>query len=340
MRAFYSAPAISKCGERPGTLGVAGPAIPADRGYRRRAGEEADGLLRRSPSRSATTTPASSSARRTPLGLGRDARGRSELGDRRRRVLREPRRRLTSLSALGVRAQLLSLAAPQRPASAARPDAFALDGTTGWSVLVDSEDQWTLSGPFAVTYGLAARQTSTAPARSTLTAARRRVVTGGRMDGARRRPISPGDPPIAALAGLRRRGKRRRPDGSVNLGHAGLRAVACAFVGAVETASRAWSASTSTTGSPPTAKPSPSISSAMGPSAHRVVPTGARAAAPKGRLCAALGRRPRVVLSGRPRARSDDAARPGVAGAARPAPASRSSTGRSARVRAPRRIPQ
>jgi hypothetical protein len=82
---------------------------------------------------------------------------------------------------LGVRAQLLSLAAPS--ARLGRPDgSFALDGTTGWSLLVDSEDQWTLSGPFAVSYGLAARQDFDGPGTTTLTPRVGGSWAAGRME--------------------------------------------------------------------------------------------------------------------------------------------------------------
>jgi hypothetical protein len=57
----------------------------------------------------------------------------------------------------GVRAQLMSLSAPT--ARIARSGAgFVLEGTTGWSVLLDAEDQWTIRGPWALTYGVALRQ--------------------------------------------------------------------------------------------------------------------------------------------------------------------------------------
>jgi hypothetical protein len=58
---------------------------------------------------------------------------------------------------VGVRAQRLSL---QDPAARLGRDngGMALDGSTGWSLLVDTEDQWSVSVPFVVTYGLAVRQ--------------------------------------------------------------------------------------------------------------------------------------------------------------------------------------
>ncbi len=68
---------------------------------------------------------------------------------------------------LGVRAQLLSFAVPS--ARLGHPnEGFALDGGAGWSLLVDSGDQWTITGPFAVTYGLAVRQGFDGPGTTTL----------------------------------------------------------------------------------------------------------------------------------------------------------------------------
>lgn len=58
---------------------------------------------------------------------------------------------------LGLRAQRLSLSVPT--ARLGRDTGtFTLDGATGWSLLVDSEDQWAVAGPVAVTYGVAVHQ--------------------------------------------------------------------------------------------------------------------------------------------------------------------------------------
>lgn len=69
---------------------------------------------------------------------------------------------------VGVRAQRLMLAAPD-----ARPGvltgAFPIDGSDGWSVLMDAADQWSLSAPWAVTYGLALRQDFDGPMATALT---------------------------------------------------------------------------------------------------------------------------------------------------------------------------
>jgi hypothetical protein len=58
---------------------------------------------------------------------------------------------------VGVRAQLLSLSAPGARLGRAN-ESFALDGASGWSLLVDSGDRWSISNPIAVTYGLAVTQ--------------------------------------------------------------------------------------------------------------------------------------------------------------------------------------
>lgn len=58
---------------------------------------------------------------------------------------------------LGVRAQRLSLEAPAVRAGSDN-GGIVLDGAIGWNVLIDTEDRWTIAGPFAMTYGLAVRQ--------------------------------------------------------------------------------------------------------------------------------------------------------------------------------------
>jgi len=58
---------------------------------------------------------------------------------------------------LGVRAQLMNLSAPSARIGRAS-GSFPIEGTTGWSLLLDAEDQWSISGPVALTYGLAYRQ--------------------------------------------------------------------------------------------------------------------------------------------------------------------------------------
>ena len=64
----------------------------------------------------------------------------------------------------GVRAQLMSLSAPTARI-AHTGGTFMLEGATGWSLLLDGDDQWTVSGPWAITYGMALRQGSTTPSR-------------------------------------------------------------------------------------------------------------------------------------------------------------------------------
>jgi hypothetical protein len=58
---------------------------------------------------------------------------------------------------LGVRAQRLMLQAPD--VRVGRDNGgLALDGATGWNLLIDSDDQWSVTRPFALTYGVTVRQ--------------------------------------------------------------------------------------------------------------------------------------------------------------------------------------
>jgi hypothetical protein len=82
---------------------------------------------------------------------------------------------------VGVRAQRLSLAAPN--ARLGRPtDEFALDGATGWSLLVDSEDQWSVAGPIVVSYGVAVHQGFDASPTTALAPRVGGYWTGGRLE--------------------------------------------------------------------------------------------------------------------------------------------------------------
>ena len=58
---------------------------------------------------------------------------------------------------VGVRAQRLSLSDPGARLGHASGN-FALDGASGWSLLLDSGDRWSISSPIAVSYGLALTQ--------------------------------------------------------------------------------------------------------------------------------------------------------------------------------------
>jgi hypothetical protein len=82
---------------------------------------------------------------------------------------------------LGLRAQRLSLSAPGARLGRANGK-FALDGATGWSLLIDSEDQWSVAGPVAVTYGLALRQGFGGTTTTTLAPRVGGVFTIGRME--------------------------------------------------------------------------------------------------------------------------------------------------------------
>ncbi len=82
---------------------------------------------------------------------------------------------------LGLRAQRLSLSVPTARLGRST-GAFALDGATGWSLLVDSEDQWTVAGPVAVTYGVAVHQGFDASQTTALVPRVGGSWTGGRLE--------------------------------------------------------------------------------------------------------------------------------------------------------------
>jgi len=81
----------------------------------------------------------------------------------------------------GVRAQRLSLQAPTVRLGR-DSGGFTLDGVTGWSLLVDTEDQWSAAGPFVVTYGLAVRQGFDGPDATSLVPRVAGAWTSGRME--------------------------------------------------------------------------------------------------------------------------------------------------------------
>jgi hypothetical protein len=82
---------------------------------------------------------------------------------------------------VGVRAQLLSLSVPSARLGRAN-GAFLLDGTTGWSLLVDSADHWSVTGPVAVTYGIAVRQGFDGPGTTTVSPRVGGTWTAGRLE--------------------------------------------------------------------------------------------------------------------------------------------------------------
>jgi hypothetical protein len=82
---------------------------------------------------------------------------------------------------VGVRAQRLSLSTPGARLGRAG-GAFALDGATGWSLLVDSEDRWSLSSPVAITYGLAITETFDGTQRATASPRIGGSWTAGRLE--------------------------------------------------------------------------------------------------------------------------------------------------------------
>jgi hypothetical protein len=68
---------------------------------------------------------------------------------------------------VGVRAQRLSLSEPSARLGRANGN-FALDGPTGWSLLVDSEDRWSIASPVALTCGLAVTENFDGPQATTV----------------------------------------------------------------------------------------------------------------------------------------------------------------------------
>jgi hypothetical protein len=82
---------------------------------------------------------------------------------------------------LGVRAQRLSLQAPAVRLGR-ETGRFLSDGVTGWSLLIDTEDQWSAPGPFVVTYGLAVRQGFDGPDATSLVPRVGGSWTAGRME--------------------------------------------------------------------------------------------------------------------------------------------------------------
>jgi hypothetical protein len=83
---------------------------------------------------------------------------------------------------LGVRAQRLSLDAPELRVGA-NNGGLGLDGAVGWNLLIDSEDQWSISGPLAMTYGLAVRQGFDGSATAAITPRVGGSWTAGRIEG-------------------------------------------------------------------------------------------------------------------------------------------------------------
>ena len=192
MRAFYSAGDLN-VGERPGMLGIAGRQSQRSWGYDAQWRKQMDGSTR-----VALQVGYHDASLELGAGapLGWDA---SRGGASNRAIGAEGSYENFvgegHLVRLGVRAQLLSLAAPS--ARLGHPSgAFALDGTTGWSLLVDSEDQWTIPGPFAVSYGLAARQDFDGPGTTTLTPRVGASWTAGRMEARAGASYLAGGPPV------------------------------------------------------------------------------------------------------------------------------------------------
>jgi hypothetical protein len=82
---------------------------------------------------------------------------------------------------VGVRAQVLNQSAPGARLGRSG-GTFALDGAAGWSLLVDSQDRWSITGPFAMTCGLAVAQGFNGPQTTTLAPRIGGSWTAGRID--------------------------------------------------------------------------------------------------------------------------------------------------------------
>ena len=82
---------------------------------------------------------------------------------------------------VGVRAQRLSLSAPGARLGRSG-GTFALDGASGWSLLVDSEDQWSISSPVALTWGLALTEGFDGPQTTTVSPRVGGLWTAGRLE--------------------------------------------------------------------------------------------------------------------------------------------------------------
>jgi hypothetical protein len=72
------------------------------------------------------------------------------------------------LMRLGVRAHRLDQSSPDVRFVRAGPGSF-VDGTSGWSVLLDGEDRWSPDGSFSMAYGVAVRQGILGPFGTTVT---------------------------------------------------------------------------------------------------------------------------------------------------------------------------
>ena len=82
---------------------------------------------------------------------------------------------------VGVRAQRLSLSAPGARLGRAS-GTFALDGASGWSLLFDSEDQWSIATPVALTWGLALTERFDGPQTTTVSPRVGGSWTAGRVE--------------------------------------------------------------------------------------------------------------------------------------------------------------
>lgn len=177
MRAFYSAGAL-EVGDGPGLPGGGARQGQRSWGYEGRWNKQVDGASRvavqvgiHDANLEMTPTAAASWDRElrdaSNRAIGAEGQYETFVGD-------------GHLIRFGMRAQLLNLAAPS--ARLGRPSGtFALDGTTGWSMLMDAGDEWTIAAPVAVTYGLAIRQGFAGPFTTTATPRVGATVSTGRL---------------------------------------------------------------------------------------------------------------------------------------------------------------
>jgi len=180
MRAFYSTGDL-EIGERPGVMNQGARQGQRSWGYEGQWRKQVDGSSRlavqvgihdsnldlvRSTSAEALDQSLRDASNRS---IGAEGQYESLAGDH-------------HLLRFGIRAQVMDLAAPLARIGRVS-GAFPLEGPTGWSLLLDAEDQWSLSGPIAVSYGLAYRQGFDGPFTATATPRVGASWTSGRFRG-------------------------------------------------------------------------------------------------------------------------------------------------------------
>lgn len=154
MRAFYSTGDL-EVGERPGIMNVGARQGRRSWGYEGQWHKQVDGSSRVALqvgihdanfdlARGGAEALEQSLQDASNRAIGAEGQYESVAGDR-------------HLLRVGIRAQLMNLGAPLARSGRAT-GSFPIEGSMGWSVLLDAEDQWSVSGPIALTYGLGYRQ--------------------------------------------------------------------------------------------------------------------------------------------------------------------------------------